>query len=268
MSMSRSVLAAGLFVWGSVANAHEFWISPEAYVIPNGSEVQAQLRVGQEFSGAGYSFNPRNFTRFELVQGDTVTPVEGRIGDTPALGMEAPDEGLLVVVHETTANSLSYTDMEKFRKFAVHKDFEWVMDTHTERGLSTNKFYERYHRYAKSLISVGNGTGADRNMGLKTEIVALANPYTDALDTLPVQVLLDGAPRADAQIEVFERAPDDTVKITLHRTDAEGRGDVPVKPGHEYLVDAVALLPLEPGDGPSDPVWWSLWASLTFKMPD
>lgn len=268
MSISRSAIAAVLCVWGTVASAHEFWISPDAYVIPNGGQVQAQLRVGQEFSGAGYAFNPRNFTRFELVQGDTVTPVEGRLGDTPALGMTARGEGLLVVVHETTASSLTYTQMEKFGKFAAHKDFEWAIEAHTERGLSTEKFTERYHRYAKSLIAVGDGAGADREMGLKTEIIALANPYTDEIDSLAIQVLLDGAPRANAQIELFERAPDDTVNITLHRTDADGRGDVPVKPGHEYMVDAVALLPLEKGDGANDPIWWSLWASLTFKMPE
>jgi len=267
MSVSRSVCAILCCFWATAAAAHEFWISPEAYVIPNGGEVQAQLRVGQEFSGPGYAFNPRNFTRFELVQGDVVTEVEGRLGDTPALGMAAPDEGLLVIVHETTDNTLTYTDMAKFAKFAKHKDFEWALAAHESRGLSTERFAERYHRYAKSLIAVGSAAGSDREMGLKTEIVALANPYTDGLTELPVQVLLDGAPRADAQIELFERGPDGEVAITLHRTDAEGRGVVPVKPGHEYLVDAVALLPLEKEPGTSA-VWWSLWASLTFKMPE
>lgn len=268
MSVLRSSAAALFCLWGSLASAHEFWISPDAYVVANGEQVQAQLRVGQEFSGGGYSFNPRNFNRFDLVQGDTVTPVKGRLGDTPALNMAAPQEGLLVVVHETTANTLTYTQMEKFGNFARHKDFEWALDAHVERGLSTERFKELYHRYAKSLIAVGNAAGADREVGLKTEIIALANPYTDDIDRLPVQVLLDGAPRADVQIELFERAPDGTVDITLHRTDANGRGEVPVKAGHEYLVDAVALLPLEPDDDPNSPVWWSVWASLTFKMPE
>lgn len=267
MFFLRSCAAAVFCLWGGLASAHEFWISPEAYVIPDGGQIQAQLRVGQEFSGAGYAFNPRNFTRFELVQGDTTTPVEGRLGDTPALNMTAPGDGLLVIVHETSANTLTYTSMEKFGNFARHKDFEWALDAHVERGLSTDRFAERYDRYAKSLIAVGDGAGADRTMGLKTEIVALANPYTDDTSSLPVQVLLDGAPRADAQIELFERAPDGTVDITLHRTDANGQGTVPIKPGHEYLVDAVALLPLEPEGSGTSHVWWSVWASLTFKVP-
>ncbi|WP_245912998.1 DUF4198 domain-containing protein [Litoreibacter ponti] len=255
-------------LWGLQASAHEFWISPEAYVIPNGGQVQAELRVGEEMSGAGYSFNPRTFERFELIQGGQTVEVEGRLGDRPALDMTAPGEGLLVVVHETTANRLTYTQMAKFEKFATHKDFDDAVGQHRARGLPEDRFVERYHRYAKSLIAVGDGAGSDVEVGMKTEILALANPYTDDLAEMPVKVLLDGAPRADAQIELFEKAPDGSVTVTLHRTDAEGMGAVPVKPGHEYLVDAVALIPLDEGDPTQTPVWWTVWAALTFMVPE
>lgn len=255
-------------VWTATANAHEFWISPEAYVTPKGGEVQAQLRVGEEFGGASYAFNENRFTRFDLVMGNQVTPVAGRLGDTPALNMIAPAEGLVIIVHETGDNLLTYKGMKKFTKFAKHKDFEWAVQSHAERALPTERFMERYRRYAKSLVAVGNGEGADREVGLKTEIMALANPYTDQMDTFPVKVLLDGKPRADTQIELFDKGPDGKVEITLHRTNAEGIGTFPVTAGHEYLVDAVQLLPLDEGDPTKFPVWESVWASLTFKIPE
>lgn len=235
---------------------------------PKGGEVQAQLRVGQEFGGASYSFNPNRFERFDLVMGDQVTPVTGRLGDTPALSMTTPRDGLLTIVHETGDNILTYKSMEKFETFAKHKDFEWAVQSHTERVLPTDRFMERYRRYAKSLVAVGDGAGADREVGLKTEIVALANPYTDKLDVFPVKVLLDGKPRADAQIELFDKDPDGEVEITLYRTNAEGIGSFPVSAGHEYLVDAVELLPLDEGDPTKYPVWFSVWASLTFMVPE
>ena len=260
--------AALMTMWATTAHAHEFWISPEAYVTPKGGEVQAQLRVGQEFGGASYAFNENRFTRFDLVMGNQVTPVTGRLGDTPALKMIAPAEGLVIIVHETGDNLLTYKGMEKFTKFAKHKDFEWAVQSHEDRGLPTERFMERYRRYAKSLVAVGDGKGADREVGLKTEIVALANPYTDQMDSFPVKVLLDGEPRADAQIELFDKGPGGEVKITLHRTNAEGIGTFPVTAGHEYLVDAVQLLPLDEGDPTKFPVWVSVWASLTFKVPD
>lgn len=264
----RICAAALVLVWASTAHPHELWISPEAYVTPNGGKVQAQLRVGQSFSGASYSFNPKRFSRFDLVMNGVVMPVKGRLGDMPALGMVAPSEdGLLIVVHETTDSLLTYTSMEKFAKFARHKDFEWAVERHAERGLPTDRFTERYHRYAKSLIAIGDGTGADQEVGMKTEIIALANPYTSRLGQLPVLVLLDGEPRVNAQVELFEKAPDGTVEVTLHRTDDMGRSTIPVKPDHEYLVDAVTMLELNEGDATEFPVWWTVWASLTFKMP-
>ncbi|RLJ41390.1 putative GH25 family protein [Litoreibacter meonggei] len=268
MSPRRISTAVALILWAANAHAHEFWISPETYVTPKGGEVQAQLRVGQEFGGASYAFNPNRFERFDLVIGDQVIPVDGRLGDTPALNMPAPAEGLITIVHETGDNLLSYKGMEKFTKFAKHKDFEWAVQRHAERGLPTERFMERYRRYAKSLVAVGDGAGADREVGMKTEIVALANPYTDQLDMFPVKVLLDGKPRADAQIELFDKDPEGEVTITLHRTNSEGIGTFPIQDRHEYLVDAVVLLPLDAGDPTKFPVWVSAWASLTFKVPD
>ena len=268
MSPRRISTAVALMLWTATAQAHEFWISPEAYVTPKGGEVQAQLRVGQEFGGASYAFNSNRFERFDLVIGDQVIPVTGRLGDTPALNMTAPAEGLITIVHETGDNLLTYKGMEKFTKFAKHKDFEWAVQSHAERGLPTERFTERYRRYAKSLVAVGNGVGADREVGMKTEIVALANPYTDQGNMFPVKVLLDGKPRADAQIELFDKGLDGEVTITLHRTNAEGIGSFPVERGHAYLVDAVELLPLDEGDPTKFPVWVSVWASLTFMVPE
>jgi len=141
------------------------------------------------------------------------------------------------------------------------------VDQHKSRGLPDTGFKEAYSRYGKSLIAVGDGAGADQNVGLLTEIVALANPYTDDLtDGLPVQVLYEGKPRANVQVELFDRAPDGEVAVTLHRTDNTGVAVIPVAPGHEYLVDSVVMRAVGPADDKGH-VWESLWASLTFKVP-
>ena len=101
---------------------------------------------------------------------------------------------------------------------------------------------------------------------METEFIALSNPYTDDLTQgMAVQILYQGAPRADAQIEIFDRAPDDEVTITTLQTDAEGRASIPVKPGHSYLLDAVVLREAPKG---GDAVWQTLWAAITFSVPD
>jgi uncharacterized GH25 family protein len=61
--MLRLALAAflALFVGADKSNAHEFWISPEAYRAAVGDAVLADLRVGEDFRGSAQSYVPRNF---------------------------------------------------------------------------------------------------------------------------------------------------------------------------------------------------------------
>ncbi|MCE0507055.1 DUF4198 domain-containing protein [Roseivivax sp. GX 12232] len=247
--------------------AHEFWIDPDPWQVPAGGEIRASIRVGEAFEGPGYAYLPPNITRFELVMGEEVYEVPGRPGDRPALQMPAPEEGLAVIVHQTRDYDLTYENFQTFASFVVHKDADWALSRFVERGLDRGNIRERYTRYAKSLVAVGSGAGADREVGLRTEIVAEANPYTDDLsEGLPVRVLYEGAPREGAQIELFARAPDGTVEVQFVETDAEGRAVLPVRPGHAYLADAVVIGELEVS-GPEDPAWESLWASLTFRVP-
>ena len=176
-------------------------------------------------------------------------------------------EGLAVLVAETTPSTLTYHEWEKFTAFVAHKDLAGTLVSHRVRGLPETEFVETYRRFAKSLVAVGSGTGADRALGLETEVVALSNPYIDPLAAgMPVQVLYLGAPRANAQVELFDKAPDGAVKVTLHRTDDKGIVTLPVQAGHAYLVDAVVMRAVEP-KLPTDPVWESLWAALTFAVP-
>jgi hypothetical protein len=268
--MLRLALAAllALFVWADKGDAHEFWISPETYRAAVGEAVQADLRVGEEFRGAAQSYVPRNFTRFDVVTPEDVLPVDGRIGDLPALNAEELPEGLAVIVHETTERDLTWDEWDRFAAFAEHKGLGDVAAMQEERGLDRIDVREDYFRYAKSLIAIGHGHGEDGVVGMRTEFVALANPYTDDLaGALPVQLWLDGEPRRTSQVEVFSRPVDGgDAELTLYETDGNGIVVISVQPGMEYLVNAVTLEPVEPS-GEDGAEWRTLWASLTFAVP-
>ena len=147
-------------------------------------------------------------------------------------------------------------------------DAVWVLEAHAARGLTEDDRRELYSRYAKSLVAVGSGEGADFEAGLLTEIVALENPYTGEMsDGIDVRVLYEGAPRAETQIEVFEKATDESVEIFTVKTDAAGEATVPVKPGYRYMLDAVVLREPAPEVAAEKNVQWeSLWANLTFEV--
>lgn len=250
------------------AVAHEFWIAPVDYVINADQPIKAQLRIGQKFEGAVQRYYKKQIARFEVYKDGKPVEVAGRLGDNPALNMDALGEGLLVVVHETTDSVLTYRKPELFVNFATHKGVAELIASHKARGLPSVDFREVYRRFGKSLIASGHGDGNDLYVGMRAEIVALANPYLDDLSKgLPVQVFYNKEPRENAFIELFARHPDGNVTVSGHRSDENGIAILPVLSGVEYLVDATLILPLPNEDITVGPVWESLWASLTFLVP-
>jgi uncharacterized GH25 family protein len=268
--MFRQALTLILSLLISVpAYAHEFWISPVNYEVAPDEPIEAHLRVGQGFEGGSHSFLSRYATRHGVLHLSQNIGITARNGDRPAFQHPGLPNGLAVLVHETSDSTLTYREYQKFVAFVEHKDFAGQPEAHVARGLPEVGFVESYRRFAKSLISVGDGAGQDRPVGLDIEIVALANPYTDDLSNgMRVHVLMAGQPRADVQLEVFQRATatKDTAQITLYRTDSDGIATFPVTAGQEYMVDNVALIPVE-AEVEGNPVWHSLWANLTFSVP-
>ncbi len=262
-------IAASLACIATVAKGHEFWIDPENYIVEPGAQIVADIKVGEDFKGGKQSYLPPNFRRFDYVYTGQAHPVEGRMGDLPAVRMDAPGEGLVVFVHETTDLRLAWDSYEKFESFVIHKDAAWTLQSHADRGLPKKDVTEVYSRYAKSLVAVGDGAGSDLETGLLTEIVALENPYTDDMsDGIDVQVFYEGNPRAGAQLEVFDEPVFGRVSVFTVKADEQGRATIPVKPGNKYQLDSVVLREPSPELAASKNAQWeSLWANLTFAVP-
>lgn len=267
--MFRPLLAVALLSIPQLGFGHEAWIDPERHMVAPGDRIVAAARVGEGYEGASYAFLPPQFLRFDYALGDVVAEVPSRIGDRPAVSMPAPGEGLVALILVSKDSSLVWDEWEKFASFVTHKDADFALDRHRERGLPDEGFKELYSRHAKSLVAVGDGAGSDRAFGLETELVALENPYTgDMEDGLDVELLYRGEPRGEAQIEVFEKDAAGDVVISTVTTDAAGRATIPVRPGRRYMLDAVVLRePAADKAETSGAVWESLWANLTFAVP-
>ena len=260
MRLATAVFCA-ICHFGAPAQAHEFWLEPESYRVQPEDQARATFHVGQEFKGPTYSFYPARSRRFDWSSGDSLQAVDALAGDNPAFSLSQPPEGLLIVLHETSDSSLTYKEEGKFEAFTASKGLDAGGRTHPL------PFKELYSRHAKALIAVGDGAGADRVFGLRHEIVAFANPYTDVLtDGMLVQILAAGKHRPGAQLEIFEKAPDGTVDISIHQADEHGFVRFAVKSGHSYLLDSVILEPREPLAN-AGAVWHTAWAALTFAVP-
>lgn len=251
-------------------SAHELWIEPLDFTPVANGLVAAKLVNGEFFDGVTLAYFPNRIARFDLYLGDMTTPVENRMGSSPALMMRVPGEGLVVAAYQSQPSRLAYDDWETFVTFTEHKDLGDAAALQAARGFAEADVTEGYVRFSKSLIGVGGAAGSDLIVGFEAEIVALANPYTDDLTGgFPVQLWYQGALLPDFQIEVFARAPDGTITDTVVRTDADGTALVPVTAGVDYMLDAVILREPTPAllEG-MDVMWESLWANLTFAVPE
>ena len=245
--------------------AHETWLDPQRYQALPGEAIGIDIRNGQHFNGVALPWLDRGIERFVAVEGALERPITGRLGDMPAGRVTPGAEGLMVVGLQSGLDRLTYAEWAKFEAFVAEKDLRGTIEAHRARALPETGFAEVYRRLAKTLIGVGAGEGADRELGFATEFVALSNPYAATFDgVMAARLLEDGAPRQGARVTVFARAPDGGVSETHVQTDAEGIVRVPVLAGHRYLFDAVVMREAPPE---ADAAWLSLWAALTFEVP-
>ncbi|MCL7409945.1 DUF4198 domain-containing protein [Marivivens donghaensis] len=262
------IASLALLLLATPALSHELWLEPLAYQVSSQGRIEANIVNGQNFEGPNLVYLPQRFERFEVISLDLETEVAGRAGDRPALAMDAPTDGLQILVYQSTPTLLNYENWEKFARFVEHKDLGIERADHDARGIPDTNFKETYIRFSKSLVGVADAAGTDRRVGLETEVVALMNPYTDDLSNgFAAQLFYHNDVRANEQVEVFDKAPDGTVTIERLRTDDQGIVTLPVTAGHAYMLDAVVIR--EPSeDDQTEAVYETLWANLTFAVPE
>ena len=249
--------------------AHELWIEPESFENETGAPVNAALINGQDFEGTSLAYATRSISRLEMLTPDGLVEIDGILGNRPAIQLQSLPDGLLVIGYESMASRLTYRTWEKFLSFAINKGLHDPESRHTAMGIPFEDFDEGYTRYSKTLISQGKGIGIDREFGFETELVAQLNPYTDDLTNgLPVLLLYKGTPKPNALVQVFSRDAQGAVSKFNLTTNSVGILVLNTKPGHDYMLDAVTFrAPSSELLGRMDVDWETLWANLTFAVP-
>ena len=260
-------LLAGLVSLPS--SAHEFWLEPSDFQPKVGDVVTVDLVIGTHFDGFSSPYTPDEIAAFGLIDAAGNTPITGRFGDMPAGQFVVGQVGLTLLYHQTTPSYVTYTKPEKFISFAVEKGFADVAARYQKQTAENFRLVEKYRRFAKSLIMVGPASGQDQLLGLEMELVALTNPYRQPVSKeFTVAVYESGAPRPGAQVTVFIRHTPNNVEKKIIIADERGRVHLSLLPGRHYLFDSVKLQPIKDADPIKNAEWESLWAALTFAVPD
>lgn len=258
-----------LFV-STCVRAHEFWIEPTRFEVSESERIVADLRVGQYFKGNSQVLAPYKFESLNVIDSRGSRPVNGRLGDLPAVKVAPRTTGLHILAYRSKPTSVVYSSYEEFASFVRKQGLDSLAGEHRRRGLPETDIKEVFSRYAKSLLRVGSATGSDRTLGMPLELVAETNPYAgDETGPVMVRLLRDGQAYADAQISIFRKQRGCEASRTTVRTDARGRAAIPRAGGGRFLVNAVHVA--EPSAQTranyQDALWESMWASLTYALP-
>ena len=256
-------------VIASPAIGHELWLEPVDYVVPTDGRLVADIVNGEEFDGNKLVYLPSRISRFEIYAAEEIQAVEMRAGDRPGLDVAPVQDGLNVAVYQSTAARITYTELDKFNRFVEHKSLPAPASAPYPTSLPDGGIVEAYWRYSKTLFGVGDAVGIDQPTGMETEFVALTNPYTDAVTAMTATLLYQGEPRPNAQVEIFDKAPDGSVEVSTMQTSDDGTVTVTVTAGHEYMLDAVVLRAAQlPEALEMNADYETHWANLTFAVPE
>jgi len=268
---SRLVIAACSLLAARSLFAHDFWIEPDRFRPPAGAVVAVRLRVGVDLEGDPVPRADRQIARFMMVTDGGETPIVGPDAGEPAgrVRVEAPGAAILAYRSRTTAIEL---EAAKFEAYLKEEGLEAVLEARARRGETAKPGKEIYSRCAKSLLAVGPADSSARKassrsmrpLGFTLEIVPRADPYAlKPGGSLPVQVLHEGKPLAGVLVVAMNA--EEPAKKVRARSDRSGRASLALGRAGFWLVKAVHMRPAPARSGAD---WESLWASLTFELPD
>ena len=277
MTKSLRAILAGLLALMLSFPSHAHEIRPAvadlhlengSFRLETGAPLLADVRVGVDFLGDAQAYIPSLFNEFNISDSAGTSPVEGRIGDMPAVNIAPGAEGLKVLNLFSTTSALTWNEFQKFDEFVQLHGLGWVLEEHAARGLPETGFKEAYTRFVKSLVAVGDGAGEDRYTGMFFELVAAANPYTnDVSGGMPISVMFRGVPLPNKQVDLFFRDTDGELTRLSVMSGSNGRAIVPNLGPGEYMVNVVHMIaPFEADIERTGVVWHSLWGSITYAI--
>ncbi len=248
---------------------HELWVDTTDFRVEKDTEINLNLRNGENFDGFSLGYFDRSVEKLYWRQNGNQFNNTSRQGDIPALKIVPNENGLVTAVYVSKPSIIKYKEFKKFKNFAMAKHSQSSIDFHLNSNFPKENFSEIYTRYSKALLGVGGAKGSDKANDLELELIALQNPYTDDISSgIEILTLYQGKPQAFSMLNVFERSNTDLrVNSFVVKTDAKGIATVKVENDNAYLIDNVIIRPandkLLKDKGV---IWESLWAALTFGV--
>ena len=223
------------------ALAHDFWIEPSTFRPAAAATFTASLRVGENFEGDAVPRRPSRIVTFAVKNEAGERPIHGFDNQDPAGFVQLDEAGTAVIGYRGTPYPHEIS-RAKFEQFLAEEGIEHV------RPSTNGKQRERFQRFAKSIVQVGN---------TRTNVPAFGFPFELVLDGDTVRVLYNQQPLPNAHVATISR---DGKKLAA-RTDRDGRATLHLGKG-VWLIKSVHVVPAPQG---ADYDWDSFWGSITLE---
>jgi hypothetical protein len=186
-------------------------------------------------------------------------------GDRPFFAVRLGGAGGYLFGLERDASHIGLKPL-KFNRYLRHEGLGAALEERKRAGERFKPARERYTRYLKSFVQVGDAVDgvSTRVLGHRLERV----PERDLAAVRPgervgVQLRFEGRSLAGAKVEAFVRGPGRRADDQAATTDADGRVVLTLDRGGPWLVRAVHIRRCA---GCDDAEWESFWTSYSFAV--
>ncbi len=259
----------------AAVSAHEFWLSPASWRVAPGQRATILVNVGDRFPDATSFTAPERVDSVRLVGPTGETPVRDsfrREKDSLAADVQAPAQPGTYIGVVTIKPRVLEIKASDFEKYLAHEGLDAVIAERKRAGESTKPGRERYSRYGKTLLRIGEGStdvSVTRPIGLAVEIVPLTDPTTlRPGDRCRFRLLFEGKPIAGARVgAIYASARTGPDEWPLGaRTDPRGEVEFTLADTGPWLIRAVHMVRRTGEQGEESADWESYWASLSFAL--
>lgn len=256
-----------VFAMTQPGGAHDYWLQPQRFFLSTSETTAVHLFVGDHFiSETERPFQVKKTVAFQFISQNEARDLKAtaKDGEKPVCTIAPKRTGSHVIVME---RDWSHIEIEaaKFNKYLKHEGLTAILEMRRTAGEDKDVGRERYRRYLKALIQVGDKSDQTyaRKIGHRLEILPRTNPYTSNTgDRIAVSVLFEGKPLRGARVAAYNRSGDDT-KTQEARTDDQGQVQFMLDRSGHWLIRLVHMQRCENVRGFE---WESFWAAYSFQL--
>jgi uncharacterized GH25 family protein len=265
---AKLILLAFVLLLSRVAMAHEYWLEPDKFFLAPHEKTAVHLFVGEGLKkDEERPFQLARASSFKLYSLDTIFDLKDKTPDEtpPFYTFSQKNPGNYTLVLERSPAYIKI-DAKKFEDYLRDEGLEHIIDERKKLGESLKEGRERYSRYIKSILQVGDkqDLAFNKQPGFGLRIYSVQNPYAKKIgDTLECWVMFGNKSVANKTIFADNREGE-TVLTQKVQTDANGGCKVKLDRKGTWLIRLVIMQRCQKDCAETD--WESFWGAYSFGV--